>query len=299
MKSSSKILAGILLAFWISGAPVLLFASQKNLPGASTLHQEGSPYAVGNPLSANENPILLKWPRGSLIYPETNKPDKISEVFLLGEALTSPEALASLYHHYGFQFFSRKKYGIAKKEYLKALKLQPDIPSIPKHLGLIYLKFKEYKHAEAAYRKALQFDPGYIMGMTKLGISLAGQKKYSLAERNFKRAIKADPYNANYHLNLGHFYFYLKNNFKGAKYFYKKALKLNPRLKEAKSNLRSIKKRFKKWKNQESDFKNSWGADFDYDDFKNADPLESPNRHPEEANISGAWEEQNTQRPLF
>lgn len=299
MKLSSKILAGILLAFWISGAPAFLFASQKNLPGAITLHQEGSPYAVDIPLSINENPALLKWPRGKLIYPETNKPDKTSEVFLFGEALTSPEALASLYHHYGFQFFSRKKYGKAKEEYLKALKLQPDIPAIPKHLGLIYLKSKEYKNAEAAYRKALQLDPGYTTAMTKLGISLVGQKKYTLAERNFKRAIKADPSNANFHLNLGHFYFYLKNNFKGAKRSYQKALKLNPRLKEAKSNLRSIKKRFKKWKNQESNFKSSWGPDFDYDDSKNVDQLESPNRPPEEANISGVWEEQNTQRPLF
>jgi len=161
------------------------------------------------------------------------------------------------------------------------------------------MEFKDYKNAEAAYRKVLSLDPGYTTAIAKLGLCLAAQKKYSRAEKKFKQAIKADPSNANYHLDLGHFYFYLKKNYRGAQYFYKKALKLNPRLKSAKINLKNIQKKFRKWKEQESNFKNSWGRDFDYNDSQNTDPLEEQQWPPEEDNISGALDEASTQHPLF
>ena len=120
---------------------------------------------------------------------------------------------------------------------MKALKIKPDIPAIHKNLGLIYFNSKSYRRAEKAYRKALQLNPGYTPALAKLALSLAAQKKYASAERKFKQAIRAEPSNADHHLNLGHFYYYLKKNYKGAKTSYRKALKLNPRLVKAKDQL--------------------------------------------------------------
>jgi tetratricopeptide (TPR) repeat protein len=220
-------------------------------------------------------------------------------VFILNEAFTSQSDLQSLHQHFGLQLFSRNKYSEAKVEYLKALKFNPNSPDVYKNLGLIYFNSKSYKRAEKAYRKALQLDPGYPPVLAKLALSLAAQKKYTLAERKFKQAIQAEPSNANHYLNLGHFYYYLKKDYKGAKSSYRKALKLNPRLAKAKNNLRDINRRFKRWKDQESDFENSWGSDFDYDSSKSMEKSQSPPSYPEEADIAGTVEEENTQHPLF
>ena len=179
---------------------------------------------------------------------------------------------------------------------MKALKFKPDIPEIYENLGLIYFNTKSYKKAEKAYRKALELDPGYTAAVAKLALSLAAQKKYNSAEKKFKQAIQAEPSNADHYLNLGHFYFYLRKDYREAKNSYQKALKFNPQLAKAKKNLRDINRKFKKWKNQESDFENSWGSDNDSESTKNSQ--NTPN-YPEEADIAGTWDEENSQQPLF
>jgi len=299
MKSSSIILSGLSLALWISLGSSLLFAAQRGVSGGNEIQADPYPVPTDYSFLESNKSTLLKWPRGSLIYPEINQPEKRDEVLLVDETFASPEEIQSLHRYYGSQLFRRKKYDEARKEYLKVLERDPNISIIHKHLGVIYMKSKDYKKAEAAYRMALSLDPGYTTGIAKLGLCLAAQKKYSLAEQKFKQAIKADPSNANYHLDLGHFYYYLKKNYRGALYSYKKALKLNPRLKSAKLNLKDIQKRFRKWEEQESDFKNSWGPDFDFDGSKNTGRLDDQQRPPEEAHISGAPDKHNTQHPLF
>ncbi len=219
--------------------------------------------------------------------------------FLLNESFTSQSDLQSLHQHLGLQLFSRKKYKQAKVEYLKALKFKPNIPVIHKNLGLIYFNSKNYRRAERAYRKALQINPGYAPAIAKLALSLAAQKKYTPAERKFKQAIKAEPSNADHYLNMGHFYYYLKKDYREAKNSYRKALKLNSRLKKAKINLRDINRKFRKWENKESDFENSWGSDFDYDSLKSTETSPGTPSYPEEADIAGALDEESLQSPLF
>jgi tetratricopeptide (TPR) repeat protein len=297
MKSSIRFVTGIILAISLSGWFSSVYASQSIVPSS------GKPQSITSiteySYKISEPSISLKWPRGSLIFPEINDPNKANEVFLLSKTFSSQSELQSLHHHLGLQFFSRHKYNKAKAEYLKALKFNPKIPSIYKDLGLIYFNFKNYKRAERAYRKALQLEPEYTTALAKLALSLAAQKKYTSAERKFKQAIRAEPSNAEHYLNMGHFYYYLKKNYKGAKNSYRKALKLNPRLKKAKNNLRDINRKFRKWQDQESDFESSWGSDFDYDSSKNKDNSKSTPSYPEEADIAGTWNEENTPNPLF
>ena len=297
MKLSIRFFIGFVLGFGLPGTLSLAFASQPAPPasGKSPSSFELMEYSE----NSSGYSILLKWPRGSLIFPEINDPQKTNEVFLLDETFTSQPELQSLHYHLGLQFSSRNKYSEAKGEYLKALKFKPGIPAIYKNLGLIYFNSKNYRRAERAYRKALQLDPGYTTVMAKLALSLAAQKKYTSAEKKFKQAIRAEPSNADHHLNLGHFYFYLKKNYRGAKRSYQKALKFNPRLTKAKKNLKSINRKFRKSKDQESDFENSWGSDFDYNSTKNMNNSQSTPSYPEEADIAGTWDEENSHHPLF
>ena len=294
MKSSIRFLIGCILAFGVSGWLSIVSAST---PGKfqSNTSSAVSEYSSQTLISS----ISLKWPRGSLIFPEKNDPTKANEVFLLNESLTSLFDLQSLHQHLGLQLFSRKKYNQAKVEYLKALKLKPNVPVIHKNLGLIYFNSKNYRRAETAYRKALQLNPGYTPALAKLALSLAAQKKYISAERKFKQAIRAEPSNPDHYLNLGHFYYYLKKDYRGAKSSYRRALKLNSRLIKAKNNLRDINRKFKKWKNQESDFESSWGGDFDYDHLKSTDNLQMAPRYSEEEDIAGALDDKGVQPPLF
>lgn len=290
MKLSIRFFIGIVLAV---GLPqTLSYASQST----SSAYDE-SPDIPEYSDKLIEVPLPLKWPRGSLIFPESNDPQKTEEVFLLSEAFTSQPELQSLHYHLGSQLFSRSKYKEAKAEYLKALKFEPPIPAIYNNLGQIYLNSKSYKRAEKAYRKALKLDPGYTAAIAKLALSLAAQKKYTSAEKKFKQAIRAEPSNAEHHLNLGHFYYYLKKNYKGAKRSYQRALKLDPELVKARKNLMDINRKFKKWRNQESDFENSWASDFDYDRKNNSNnglPI-----YPESADVADSWDDENSSNPLF
>lgn len=290
MKSPIRILIACILTVGLSGWFSIVSASGKFQSDTSTVEYSSQ---------ALVSSIALKWPRGSLIFPENNDPNKANEVFLLNETLTSQSDLQSLHQHLGLQLFSRKMYRQAKAEYLKALKLKPNIPVIHKNLGLIYFNSKNYRRAEKAYRKALKLNPGYTPALAKLALSLAAQKKYRSAERKFKQAIQAEPSNADHYLNLGHFYYYLKKDYKGAKNSYKKALKLNSRLVKAKINLRDINLKFRKWKNKESDFESSWGGDFDYDNLKSTESSQSMPGYSEEADIAGALDEESVQSPLF
>ena len=246
-----------------------------------------------------EAPSILKWTKGKLIYPLSNSPELTSDVFILSEIDTPAQELPLLYHHFGVQFSSRHQAEKAREEFDRALQLNPDIPYIHKRLGDMYLEARNYRRAEGAFRKTLKLDPGNGSALSNLGITLAAQKKYRVAEKSLKRAIQAEPDNPDFYVNLGHFYFYLKKNFKGARTSYRKALKLNPELREVKSNLRTADRKIKKWKNRENHFKKSWGVDFDYDDPANSEMLGVTPSDPEENNIAGSWEEQNTQRPLF
>ena len=294
MKSSIRFLIGCSLAFGLSGWLSIVSAST-----SSKFQSNASSKIVEYSSQALESSIPLKWPPGCLIFPENNDPNKANEVFLLNESFTSRSELQSLHQHLGLQLLSRKKYRQAKVEYLKALKFKPSTPAIYKNLGVIYFNSKSYKRAERAYRKALQLNPGYTPALAKLALSLAAQKKYISAERKFKQAIQAEPSNADHYLNLGHFYYYLKKDYRGAKNSYKKALKLNSRLVKAKNNLRDINLKFRKWKNKESDFESSWGSDFDYDKLKSTEKPQSAPGYPEEADIAGALDEESIQPPLF
>lgn len=299
MKKLFRILTAFILALALSGGLSLSIASPWNIAAHTGIVSQSFLEATEYTHKYLETSLALKWPSGSLIFPENNDPSKADEVFLLNEAFTSASELQFLHHHLGLQFFTRGQYREAKEEYQKALKFKASRPDIYKNLGVIYFNTRQFKDAEKAYQKALQLDPGYTSALGKLALSLAAQKKYSSAERKFKQAIRAEPSNPDHHLNLGHFYFYLKKNYRGAKQSYQKALQLNPQLTKAENNLREINRKFRKWKDRESDFENSWGNDFDYNNPKTKEHASGTPNYSEGAGIAGTWNEENQARPLF
>lgn len=299
MKSTIKILICFTLALGPAGGPSLSFAHQLNDPPSSGVRATAPSNVVEDSLSAAKPQALLKWPRGSLIFPEINSPEKTNEVYLLNETYTPYPERHSLYYHYGSQYFSRKNFSAAIKSYTKALALKSDIPAIHKRLGFLFMNSKNYKGAEAAYRKILELNPGYTPAIAQLGICLAAQRKYSLAEKHLKKAIQREPANVNYHLNLGNFYYYLKKDYRGARTSYKKALRLNPRLAKARNNIRKIDRKFRQARDYEDSFENSWESDSVSDKSNESEPSVSPPRTPEKSKITSILEEGKSEQPIF
>lgn len=299
MKSILKILIFFILALGLAGEPSLSFAHQSNDPPSTDVRVTTPSNVVKDSLSAAKPQALLKWPRGSLIFPEINSPEKINEVFLLSETYTPYSERHSLYYHYGSQYFSRKNFGAAKRSYAKALALKSDIPAIHKRLGFLFMNSKDYKGAEAAYRKILELNPGYTPAIAQLGICLAAQRKYSLAEKHLKKAIQREPANVNYHLNLGNFYYYLKKDYRGARTSYKKALRLNPRLAKARNNIREIDRKSRQARDYEDSFENSWESDSVNNNSNESEPSVSLPRTSEKSKITSILEEGKSEQPIF
>ncbi len=209
--------------------------------------------------------LLFKWPLGTLIFPETNDPDKGNEVFLLDHADEPGPQRTLLHRHYGYQLLQKKKFRKAEIEFRKGLKMAPRSAAI---LG-------------------------------QLGVALTAQKKYRTAERKFRLAIKMNPRNPEAHLNLGNFYYYFRKNYKKARVSYWRALKLNPRLRLARKNLRDINRKFKKWRIKEDKFEDSWTYDNDFDLNSYRDGTGHEMRPEEEADKSKTRKEKGVYKPLF
>jgi tetratricopeptide (TPR) repeat protein len=72
----------------------------------------------------------------------------------------------------GTVFYARKNYGRAVRQYQKALKLTPDSASIYSNLGTAYFARKKYKEAFEAYQEALKLDPEVFEHRSSYGVLL-------------------------------------------------------------------------------------------------------------------------------
>ena len=221
MKSSIRFFTGLIFAFGLLGWLSLVFASQSIASGKSPSNTS----IMGYSYKALGPSISLKWPRGSLIFPESNDPSRTNEVFLLSEDFTSQTELQSLHHHLGLQFFSRRKYSEAKSEYLKALKIKPDIPAIHKNLGMIYFNSKSYRRAEKAYRKALQ-KPGVHPRSGQTGALPGGSKKICLGREEIQAGDPGRTFQCRPPPQPGAFLLLLKEKLQGSQNLLSKSLEI-------------------------------------------------------------------------
>ncbi|QPJ62894.1 MAG: tetratricopeptide repeat protein [Candidatus Nitronauta litoralis] len=161
-------------------------------------------------------------------------------------------------HFYlGVFLFEQGQKELAENQFVKTLELDPDHALGHFNLGLLYNEQKKLDAAKAEYNEAIRLDPTLHGAHTNLGTVNLIQKEYQAATENFKTAIGLEPEDLKAHISLGHLYFYVFKNFPAAKKEYKKVLKLDPRIKLAKTNLRAIKKDERKARKQERKFERS------------------------------------------
>ena len=81
----------------------------------------------------------------------------------------------------------------AKKNYERAIKLNPNYAEAINNLGTIQYARKSYRRAIAEYNKALRITPESASILSNLGTAYFARKNYELAFATYQKALQIDP----------------------------------------------------------------------------------------------------------
>ncbi len=81
----------------------------------------------------------------------------------------------------------------ARKQYERALKLNPKYPEAINNLGTVYYAKKSYRRAIRYYRRALTITPNSASILSNLGTAYFARKKYNDAFQAYQKALSIDP----------------------------------------------------------------------------------------------------------
>lgn len=115
-----------------------------------------------------------------------------------------PANSAVLTNKIGIAFHQMSQLGLARKNYQRAVKLDPKYPEAINNLGTIYYAQKDYSRAIKCYKKALKLNTTESASMySNLGSAYFGKKDYKLASECYQHALQLDPDVFEHHSNFG------------------------------------------------------------------------------------------------
>ncbi len=132
------------------------------------------------------------------------------------QSTLAPEQRADIY-------MARKMYREAIDKYNEA----PDSAVISNKLGIAYHQLQDLGAARRNYQRAMKMQPSYAEAVNNLGTIFYAQKDYRRAIKNYKRALRLSPESASIYSNLGTAYF-ARRDYKRASDAYQKALAIDP-----------------------------------------------------------------------
>jgi tetratricopeptide (TPR) repeat protein len=92
---------------------------------------------------------------------------------------------------------------LARKNYARAVKLNPKYPEAINNLGTIYYAQKDYGRAIKCYKRALKLSQESASMYSNLGSAYFGRKDYKLATECYQHALQLDPDVFEHHSNFG------------------------------------------------------------------------------------------------
>lgn len=129
----------------------------------------------------------------------------------------SPEMRADIY-------MARKMY----RDAIDMYRLGPvDSPVIQNKIGIAFHQLLQFGLAKKYYERALRLDPHYSEAINNLGTIFYAQKSYKKAIVYYKRSLRYSKPNASVYVNIGAAYFG-RHDYKHASEFYEQALQLDP-----------------------------------------------------------------------
>ena len=103
----------------------------------------------------------------------------------------------------GIAFHQLLQLDLAKKNYERAVKLDPTFPEAINNLGTIYYAQKSYKRAITYYKRALRYSSPTASIYANLGAAYFGRKDYKHASEWYEEALKLDPDVFEHHSSFG------------------------------------------------------------------------------------------------
>ncbi len=93
----------------------------------------------------------------------------------------------------GIAFHQLLLLNLAKKNYERAIKLDPKYSEAINNLGTIYYADKSYKHSISLYKRALRYGPPTASIYANMGAAYFSRKDYKRASLCYEQALKLDP----------------------------------------------------------------------------------------------------------
>jgi tetratricopeptide (TPR) repeat protein len=168
--------------------PHLDFVHEYGALGIAQL-QNGQPAEAVSNLQA----ALAKNPRDpDLLYYLSRAGTALSAQSLDKLLSTAPNS-ARGHQAAGQNYFDIKMFPEAKKEYMQALALRPDLPGLRLELGQVYSANSEWDKAEEQFREETKLQPGNAEAAYRLGDALLQQGKMKEALEQLKRSDSLHP----------------------------------------------------------------------------------------------------------
>ncbi len=134
------------------------------------------------------------------VYYQIGELDKYKEEREKVASITQdPKEKANIYYSIGYEFFSLKKYDIAKEEFEKALNANPEHTKAAFFLAEVYYNLKDYRNAITYYTKVLKNAQGkdyYDKALYGRGWSYFFLKDYKKEIADFLRIVKDFKYSS-------------------------------------------------------------------------------------------------------
>jgi tetratricopeptide (TPR) repeat protein len=162
---------------------------------------------VSGTAAASQNPLSSSDLRASANVPSLNKP---------ATPPLTPELRGDIY-------MARKMY----REAIDMYREGPNTAVLANKIGIAFHQLLLLDTAKKQYQRAIKLDPKYPEAINNLGTIYYAEKNYKRSIKYYKRALKCGNPSASIYANLGAAYFGRKD-YKHATIYYEAALKLDP-----------------------------------------------------------------------
>jgi tetratricopeptide (TPR) repeat protein len=105
----------------------------------------------------------------------------------------APQDSPVIWNKIGIAYHQLVQLDAAKKNYEKAIKLNPQYAEAINNLGTIYYAKRSYRKAISQYNKALKYTPDSASIYSNLGTALFARKKFEEAFAMYQKALSLDP----------------------------------------------------------------------------------------------------------
>ena len=139
-------------------------------------------------------------PRTVAPVPSTLSPEQRGDILMARkmyreavDVYREGDGSALLHNKTGIAFHQMLNFASAKKEYERAVKLQPDYSEAINNMGTIYYAQKSYRRAIRYYKRAIKLAPKSASVYSNLGTAYFARKNYQEATKNYQVALSLDP----------------------------------------------------------------------------------------------------------